>query len=280
MVEERVQGKSAGQQELRYPRLIRRIQAAIIDGAILSIAFFTAGVIISAYEIHGGLKASIVALLLIILEPGLVSITGGSIGHHLRGLRVQNYKHGTNINIFRATIRFLVKILFGWLSFVFILVTKRYQAFHDMISGSVVVLRDSTKVPEYEAVSERGRGAGKDAFFSESSLLAISLVFEKVGNVMTEVELAEIFGKCNIPIAERSVEDASYPLFEALNAKQSQDGHRRTVLAFLRVAMNPERYQGQEENFELRRQSLNEALAPCGLEVGEDGGLSSLNSTG
>ena len=39
MVEERVQGKSAGQQELRYPRLIRRIQAAIIDGAILSIAF-------------------------------------------------------------------------------------------------------------------------------------------------------------------------------------------------------------------------------------------------
>ena len=279
MVEERVQGKSAGQQELRYPRLIRRIQAAIIDGAILSIAFFTAGMIIAPYEIHGGLKASFVALLLIIMEPGLVSITGGTIGHHLRGIRIQDYKHGTNLNIFRATIRFLVKILFGLLSFVFILATKRYQAFHDMISGSVVVLRDSAKVPEYEAVSERKSGAGKGAVFSESDLLAISLVFENVGNVMTETELAGIFEICNISNVERSGEDASYPLFEALKNKQSQDGHRRTVLAFLRVAMNLERYHGEEENFELRRHRLNEALALCGLEVREDGGLHSLNGT-
>ena len=280
MAEERIERKSARQQELRYPRLYRRIQAAIIDSNIYLATIIGAGLILAPYEIHGGFKFSGVVILLIIMDPGLVSITGGTIGHHLRRLRIQDHKHGTNLDIFRATIRFLVKILFGLLSFVFILATKRYQAFHDIISGSVVVLRDSTKVPEYEAVSERKWSAEKVAVFSESNLLAISLVFENVGNVMTEIELAEIFEKCNIPIVERSDKDASYPLFEALKNKQSQDRHRRTVLAFLRVAMNPERYCGEEENFELRRQKLNEAIAPCGLEVGEDGRLNSLNGTG
>jgi hypothetical protein len=233
---------------------------------------------VAPYEIHGGFKASFIALLLIIMEPGLVSIKGGTIGHYLRGLRVQDYKHGTNLDIFRATIRFLVKILFGWLSFVFILVTKRYQAFHDLISGSVVVLRDSANVPEFEAILERKRGAEKVAVFSESALLAISTVFEDT-DYMTETELAEIFEKCNIPIVERSDDDVLHPIFEALKSKQSQDGHRRTVLAFLRVAMNPERYD-EREKFELRRQRLNEALAQCSLKVGEDGSLSSLNDTG
>ena len=85
MAEERVQRKSAGQQELRYPRLYRRIQAAIIDGIIVMVTFFGAAMILASYDIHAGFKFSGVAILIIIIEPGLVSITGGTIGHHLRG---------------------------------------------------------------------------------------------------------------------------------------------------------------------------------------------------
>ena len=155
MADEHVERMLARQQELRYPRLYRRIQAAIIDSTIFLVILLGAGMILAPIEIHGGFKFGGVAILLFILEPGLVSITGGTIGHHLRGLRIQDHWYGTNLNIFRATIRFLVKFLLGWLSFVFILLTKKHQAIHDKISGSVVVLRDPAKVPEFEALSER-----------------------------------------------------------------------------------------------------------------------------
>jgi uncharacterized RDD family membrane protein YckC len=145
----------ARQQELRYPRLYRRIQAAIIDSTIFLVILFGAGMILAPIEIHGGFKFGGVAILLFFMEPGLVSITGGTIGHHLRGLRIQRRWDGTNLNIFRATIRFLVKFLLGWLSFLFILQTKKHQAIHDLISGSVVVLKDPAKVPKFEALSER-----------------------------------------------------------------------------------------------------------------------------
>jgi uncharacterized RDD family membrane protein YckC len=119
------------------------------------VTFFGAAMILASYDIHAGFKFSGVAILIIIMEPGLVSITGGTIGHHLRGLRIQRRWDGTNLNIFRATIRFLVKFLLGWLSFLFILQTKKHQAIHDLISGSVVVLKDPAKVPEWDALSER-----------------------------------------------------------------------------------------------------------------------------
>jgi hypothetical protein len=122
--------------------------------------------------------------------------------------------------------------------------------------------------------------AEKMAVFSESDLLAISMVFENASKAMTETELAEIFEQCNIPIVKRSNEDGSYPLFEALKNKQSQDGHRRSVLAFLRVAMNSERYYGAKEVFEDRRKRLNEALSLCGVKVGQDGSLNSVKGVG
>lgn len=159
MAEELAEIKSDDQQELKYPRLYRRIQAFIIDWSIFIVMFFAAAMILADYEIHGGIKLIVFAIILIILEPGLVSITGGSIGHHLRGLRIQDQRHGKNINIYRAIIRWIVKNLLGLWSFFFILQTRKHQAIHDQISGSVVILRDPAKLPEFEALSERKLGS-------------------------------------------------------------------------------------------------------------------------
>ena len=142
-------------EELRYPRLYRRVQAVLIDGIVIFVAFFGAAMIIVPLEIHGGWKFGGVAILVFILDPGLVCVTGATIGHHLRGLRVQDFKHGTNLNIFRATVRFFVKALLGLPSLVFILVTKRHQAIHDLIANSVVVIKNPSKTPEHDALSER-----------------------------------------------------------------------------------------------------------------------------
>lgn len=101
------------------------------------------------------IKAAGLILPLFMFEPVLVSVTGGTIGHHIIGLRVQSCNSGNNLNIVLATIRFIIKALTGSLSFIFVLTTKRHQAIHDLISRSVVVNASSADLPETEALTER-----------------------------------------------------------------------------------------------------------------------------
>jgi len=74
-----------------YPRLIRRIQAVLIDSAVL-LAVFVCSVAFAGYlKLENEFFGAVIALLPVILvEPLLVSIKGGTIGHHLLGLRVRN----------------------------------------------------------------------------------------------------------------------------------------------------------------------------------------------
>lgn len=130
---------------IAYPRLARRLQAALLDAFILVILlFFGLGTVLSGFEFSGGLKAALFAAAVLIMEPGLVWTTGGTIGHHALGLRIQDKRTGSNLNPFFAFIRFFLKLVLGWLSFAFILVTKRHQALHDVFSNSVVTIRKPT----------------------------------------------------------------------------------------------------------------------------------------
>lgn len=139
-----------------YPRLIRRVRAALIDSVLILLGFF-AGV--AAVGLSGVEQpyAKLVFLLVpvLILEPVLVAFTGGTVGHHLMKIRVGKAGGAGNINLFAAMLRFVVKLLLGWLSFVFILVTRRHQAVHDLVAGSRVVLKTTDALPAYEVLAER-----------------------------------------------------------------------------------------------------------------------------
>ncbi len=141
--------------KLRYPRIYRRIQAAIIDSIIITVVFFIAASSVTSLAMHGVLKAAIVVAPIFILEPGLVATMGGTIGHQLLGLRIQNRETGANLNILFAVIRFIVKSILGLPSFIFVLVTKRHQAIHDMVSSSVVVIKNPTGEHEFAEQKER-----------------------------------------------------------------------------------------------------------------------------
>jgi uncharacterized RDD family membrane protein YckC len=141
--------------ELRYPRLHRRIRAAFIDIIILGTMFFISASVVLDMAIHGVMKVVIVGTVLFILEPGLVTTMGGTIGHQLLGLRIQNRETGTNLNILFAAIRFIIKSILGLPSFIFVLVTKRHQAIHDIVSSSVVVIKNPTGIDEYGEQKER-----------------------------------------------------------------------------------------------------------------------------
>lgn len=60
-------------------------------------------------------------------------------------------------------------------------------------------------------------------------------------------------------------------LYNALASRQNRDKSGDRILAFVKSALDPVRYQGQEQVFEARRRSVNTALAFYGLEYRNDG---------
>ncbi len=140
---------------LRYPTLLRRVEAVLLDAMVIVAMFFLAMNLLSQLDIHGGYKAAAVVLAFLVLEPGLVSFTGSSIGHHLRGLRVQDARTGENIGVLRAVLRVVAKSFLGWFSVVFMLVTKRHQTIHDMMVKSVVVFKNPDVIADGHALKER-----------------------------------------------------------------------------------------------------------------------------
>lgn len=118
----------------------RRIQAALLDGIILVIFFVGLIVLASNVELSQWMKVSLFVFVGLLFEPLLVSMTGASLGHHYKGLRVEKDGDGRNLNIFEALFRFLIKSVLGTFSLVFFLITKRHKALHDMAVNSVVVM--------------------------------------------------------------------------------------------------------------------------------------------
>lgn len=140
----------------RYPRLVRRFRAFLLDSLLAPIAALACLVAGDALGVTGGAgKLALVIVPFLILEPGLVAFTGGTIGHHLYRLRVVRVRGEGNINLLAATVRFLVKDGLGWLSLVFVLTTRKRQAAHDVLARSVVVLKNPAALPIGEALDER-----------------------------------------------------------------------------------------------------------------------------
>lgn len=126
-----------------YPKLGVRVRAALIDSVILAAFFFPTVVIIEAAGVtNHALKVILFCFPIIpilVVEPGLVSFTGGSIGHHLLKIRVAKAEGAGNIGLPAAIVRFICKLLLGWTSLLFIPISSRHQALHDRVAGSVVL---------------------------------------------------------------------------------------------------------------------------------------------
>lgn len=138
-----------------YPRFLRRLQAVMVDSIVLTVLFMSSLIIASYFGVTGRDSALLTAAIIVLWEPLLVSVTGGTIGHHLIGLKVVNSATGKNINIFAAIVRFVVKMILGNLSVIFIFITRYHQAIHDGLVRSVVVLKHPEERPDYEVLSAR-----------------------------------------------------------------------------------------------------------------------------
>lgn len=193
-------------QTRRYPTLRRRFQAFLIDSVIFLSCFVGIAVLLADAELHGGIKFGLLVGIVLILEPGLVSVTGATVGHHLRGLRVEDAASGANLDIFRAVLRFAAKSILGLPSLLFVAVTRRHQAIHDYLSHSIVILRNPELYASHQALPERvdsgqyvlpsrGRRMAAIRGYSFLSLFPVSIL------VLTIEEICLRQTWCSIPSA-------------------------------------------------------------------------------
>ncbi len=146
----------AGSQPTGYPRLLRRLQGAFIDGIVIPLAILGTLVALAYARVESTwVRVTIPILVALLLEPIAVSMTGGSIGHHLIGLRVRKERADERIGIAAALVRFVVKTLFGLPAFYVAFVTRKRQALHDLAARSLIVHRKPTQLPAHEIMQER-----------------------------------------------------------------------------------------------------------------------------
>lgn len=108
--------------------------------------------------------------------------------------------------------------------------------------------------------------------FSPDQLQALCDVLGDTRDGLTGGEIGRLLAACRIddPVPGMT---KRYRLFEALQARQAQDGCSNAVLHFVQQAMAPVSYRGQTDIFDSRRHGLNEVLAFAGWQLGEDGQL-------
>ena len=138
-----------------YPRLIRRVRALLIDsafGLVIGLTWWASLPLL--VDAPGAAKLAYPIIAFAVLEPVLVALTGGTSGHHIMGIRVQSARTGERIGLARSLLRAVLRVVFGWLSFVLALTTPKRQAIHDLCVGTVVVLRDPAALPASERLPE------------------------------------------------------------------------------------------------------------------------------
>ena len=140
-----------------YGRFSRRLQAVLIDWMIFLLLMAAALSVATALQSDdvGRILGFTFVVLLLLYEPVLVPLTGGTIGHYLRNLRVVDDRTNGNIGILKAVARALIKSVLGVYSFVTMGTTLRHQALHDVLTRSTVQIRDLSKARPSQYLAPR-----------------------------------------------------------------------------------------------------------------------------
>lgn len=106
----------------------------------------------------------------------------------------------------------------------------------------------------------------------DGQLEAICEVLGDTSGGLTGSEIGRYLNECGIldPLPNHT---KRYRLYEALRAKQRQDGCSNNVFAFIKKVMNPVLYHSDPDYYATFRSRLNRPLAFSGYQVNERGGL-------
>ncbi len=139
-----------------YPVILLRIKAMMLDSIIFACLLILLTYIASISGITDTwIKVVCIVTPMLFLEPMLIWLTGGTIGHHYSGIKVIGKTTGKNLFVLNGLVRFIVKTLFGIYSVVTMLLTRKHQSLHDLLSGSVVVFKNESRAKQHHTLTER-----------------------------------------------------------------------------------------------------------------------------
>jgi uncharacterized RDD family membrane protein YckC len=129
--------------EIKYPRLIKRVYALLIDSVFKAALIYLFTCIFSLelfnWNKWSWVKGTVLILIIGVYEP-LCMWLGVTLGYYMTGMKVKRFLDPTKrINLFQSICRYIVKILFGWLSCFTIGFNQQRRALHDMIGESIVI---------------------------------------------------------------------------------------------------------------------------------------------
>ena len=124
----------------KYPQLTDRVQSTFIDTILIIILMFAfAGILDKFDNVPDWVRIALFAGLFIVYEP-LCMTLGCTLGNYLKRIRVRKDSNSAKrINIFQAIIRYPIKVLLGWISFLTINSNPKRRAIHDLVSGTVMI---------------------------------------------------------------------------------------------------------------------------------------------
>lgn len=131
---------TAGLEASRYPLISDRVQSTFIDTVFVVILMFGAASVLDNFSNPPDwIRIVLFFALFGIYEPVCVSF-GCTIGNYLKGIRVRDAgDQSRRINIFAALLRYVLKVLLGWISFLSVHMNPERRAIHDLAAGSIVV---------------------------------------------------------------------------------------------------------------------------------------------
>jgi uncharacterized RDD family membrane protein YckC len=126
--------------EEKYPLLIERIQSAFVDAVFVIVLMFVFANILDGFnDVPDWVRVLLFVLLFIAYEP-LCMTLGCTMGNYIKGIRVRkSFDTTKRINFPQAIVRYMIKLLLGWISFVTIHSNPKRKAIHDLAIGSVMI---------------------------------------------------------------------------------------------------------------------------------------------
>jgi uncharacterized RDD family membrane protein YckC len=171
-----------------YPRLLKRLQGVFIDGIIIPLAAIATLVALTYAGVESAwVKVFCPLMVILLLEPVAVSATGGSIGHHVVGLRVRKENADERISFFAAIVRVLVKTFFGLPAFFVACISRRRQAFHDIAARCLIVHKSLVGLPQYELQPARTRADEYATYASVWRRIGVILLYWILFYVMLNI---------------------------------------------------------------------------------------------
>ena len=124
-----------------YPHITSRIKAAFADSVVILVFMLIITSIFSTLtEVPDWARIAAFVFVFGLYDPIFTSLFGGTIGHMIFRIRVKREKDETkNISLPFAIIRFLIKVLLGFISLLTVGANQKRKAIHDSIARSVVI---------------------------------------------------------------------------------------------------------------------------------------------